>query len=386
MMQLPSTDAAPPSSSSPRSFGLSAQDVARLISEDSPLTRIEVMERIAQEHGTGQFDPREQAIAQQIFRILMHDTEVKVRSALAQAVKDDSHISRDIILHMAQDVDDVSLPVIEHSAVFSEADLIGIVRANAESPRLIAVARRKQVPALVSSVLVDTGKPGVVSELVNNSGAAISEESYQTIVDTFPTHERIVTSLAGRDNLPVTVVEKLMHQASGKVGEELRQKYGLDGGQVKADTERTRELATLKLLEGNVSSAEIEKLVEQMHKFGRLTPSLLLTALCRGNLEFFEAVIARLAGIPTRNARMLVEDKGELGFKALYEKSKLPESLRQATRVVLSAVLQVKPEVGASGGRHFANRLVERVLSHTEGREIENLSYIIALIRQNNMH
>ena len=35
------------------------------------------------------------------------------------------------------------------------------------------------------------------------------------------------------------------------------------------------------------------------------------------------------------------------------------------------------------GNIHYANRAVEKIFMRAEGREIENLAYIIALIRQN---
>jgi uncharacterized protein (DUF2336 family) len=381
MMQQPITDT-PASTASASSISLSAQDVARLISEDSAGARIDVLEKMAAGHAGHRLDEHEQEIAQQIFRILMNDSEVKVRIALADALKDDDQAPRDVILHMSDDIPPVALKVIEHSDVLSSADLIRIIRRSGDQPeRQIAVARRKHVPVPVSTALVETKQPDIVSALVGNAGADISETGYLIIVDTFPAHEQIAAALAERD-LPITIVEKLIHQATDKVGEELRRKYQVGTAKFKADTERTRELATLRLLDGKVSSQDIERLVEQMHAHGRLTVSLALTALCRGNLEFFEIVLARLAEIPVRNARLLVEDKGELGFKALYEKARLPESLYKATRAVLTALLSLKDETVS--GAQLSNRLVERVLSYSE--EIENLSYIIALIRQNNLH
>jgi uncharacterized protein (DUF2336 family) len=367
-------------------LGLSPQDVARLISEDSPAARIDVIEKVALEHAAHQLADNERELAQQIFRILMRDTEVRVRAALSQAIKADSQLPRDVVLHLAYDVPDVSLPMIEHSDVLSPSDLIGIIRTSNDEPeRQIAIARRRHVPEPVSSALVETGHAEVVSHLVNNAGADISESGYQAIISAFPTHEKIAAAIAQR-NLPLTLVENLLHHATDKVGTELRKKYQLGEGQIRADTERTRELATLRLLDGNVSTQDVERLVEQMHAHNRITPSLILTALCRGNLEFFEAVMARLASIPMRNTRLLIQDKGELGFKALYEKANLPESLQKATRIVLRALLDMKTESGTANAPHNANRLVERVLAYADGQEVENLSYIIALIRQNNLH
>ena len=127
------------------------------------------------------------------------------------------------------------------------------------------------------------------------------------------------------------------------------------------------------------------QLVQQLFESDRLTPSIILTALCRGNFTFFEASLARMAGIPLENARRLIKDKGDLGFRSVYQKAGLPDSMFDACRLVLSVMHEISEQGGdvAPGTIHFANRVVEKVLLHQQGREVENLAYILALIRQN---
>ena len=70
------------------------------------------------------FAGREREIAEQIFRLLVKDTALAVREALAARIKNNPEIPRDIVLHMAADVEQVAVPVLEASAVFSDADLV----------------------------------------------------------------------------------------------------------------------------------------------------------------------------------------------------------------------------------------------------------------------
>ena len=48
--------------------------------------------------------------------------------------------------------------------------------------------------------------------------------------------------------------------------------------------------------------------VTQLRAKGRLTPALILRALCMGEIRFFEAAAAELAGIPFENAQVLARD------------------------------------------------------------------------------
>ena len=77
-------------------------------------------------------------------------------------------------------------------------------------------------------------------------------------------------------------------------------------------------------LSSSSSEQDVEKLVVQMHANKRLTPSLVLRALCMGDMAFFEASIAVMANVPLANARILLHDAGNLGVKSLYAKTGLP--------------------------------------------------------------
>jgi len=186
-----------------------------------------------------------------------------------------------------------------------------------------------------------------------------------------------------KGGIPIAIIEKLIAKVSDSIGLKLKKKYNLTEAGARQETDRSRELATLKLTEGAVPDAEVETLIAQLQTFGRLTPSIILTSLCRGNLRFFETALATLSNIPTQNAKVLIGDKGNLGFKALYDKSGLPESMFRAAKLVLDVTMELADDGAVPGGLHYANRVVERIFIHSDGQEIENLSYIIALIRQN---
>ncbi len=362
---------------------LSQDDVERLMREDSPDARINVLDKISTNYAQHQFNPREYEYAEQIFRLLMRDTELRVRQRLADQIKDITDIPRDVVLHLAEDIEQVSLPVLRASQVLSDADLIRIVETSKEIGKLVAVAERDKVSTRVSHALTETHYPQVVSTLLENQQAEIADKTYNQIITEFQHEETVTTAMASRPQLPVAVAEKLIKYVSDSLAEELERRYQFSAGAIEQET---REHVTLDLLSQQTSEEEIDYVVEQMRTDGRLTPSIILSSLCRGYLRFFEAALARQANIPKINARKLIHDKGPLGFHALYLKTGLPESMFEAVRLLLKVVIALDEKSSGFGAKQYANQVVKLLLEESQGADINNIPYIIALVRQSASH
>ncbi|HEV7367991.1 DUF2336 domain-containing protein, partial [Arenibaculum sp.] len=146
---------------------------------------------------------------------------------------------------------------------------------------------------------------------------------------------------------------------------------------------KSRERATVTLFVAAATPAadndegDLERLVVQLQRNGRLTPSLLLRALCMGDVAFFEASMALLSRVPLTNARLLIHDAGKLGLKSIYEKAGMPPRLLPAVRVAVA----VAGETGFDGGpgdvgRH-RRRMIERILTQYEDMGPEDLDYLL---------
>lgn len=363
------------------SFKLSRMDVDRLMNDHSAKARTDILDKVAGQYRAQQFGEHELDIAEQIFRILMKDVEISVRAQLADELKDIPSVPRDIVLHLAKDVEEVSLPVLEMSQVLSDADLVYLVETSREMSKLEAVSKRGKVSERVSDALVESKYPQVIQTLMQNPGAKVSERAMETVVREFRRDEAVIESLAGREGLPLSVVEKLVHATSAKISNQLKERYNIDSQQLGKAEQKVREATMLKLLEGVASDDEIDALTAELYDENRLTPSIMFTALAQGQMTFFVFALARLVHIPRQNAMTLAMDKGGLGFKALYTKSELPESLYEAVRAMLNIVLQLKSEGVEPGTRNYSNTLATRLLMENERAEIENVPYMLALIR-----
>ena len=362
---------------------LSSDDVERLLHDDSPDSRSHILEKVAFEYNAQNLSAREGEIAEHIFRLLMRDLSVKVRETLAERMKQNDTVPRDIVLHLAADVESVATPILASSHLLSDADLVTIVEQTHDMGKLLAISRRETVSPRVSGALVDTHYEQVVSALLDNAAAEISVQHLTRIAQDYAENSAIIQSLSEHPNLPISVVEHLIGVASEAVATELKEKYQLSDASARQSAVALRDSFMLRLLEGDLTPAEMEELVVQMQADGSLTPSILMTTLCRGQLLFFTLALAHIAGIPLTNATTLIADRGEHGFTGIYRKSELPESMIDAVRIVVRAVHDLIGNEAIPGSMLYANRLVERVLFEAGDQNIEYLPYFIALIRQN---
>ncbi|MEJ0009943.1 MAG: DUF2336 domain-containing protein [Alphaproteobacteria bacterium] len=362
---------------------LTPLDVERLLRDDSADSRVDVLEKISHQYNQQVFASREKEIAEHIFRLLMKDAAIRVRELLAQKIKDNPGVPRDIVLHMANDAERVAVPMLSSSSVLSDADLVSIVEASSDLGKLVAISQRSQVSPRVSDALVGTNYPQVVNSLLANDGASISERSYQKIVEEFRSEPAVMETLAGRSELPIGLVERLANQASSAVAEKLKARYHIPESPQQESKEPSRDELMLRLLEEDVQPGQVIALAAQLAAQNNLTASLVMTALCRGQQVFFTAAMAHFAGVPYENAARLLSDRGDHGFPAIFRKSGLPDSMEDAVHLILKAVQELEGGDALPGSLVYANRLAARILELSVERPVEYLPYFIALIRQN---
>ncbi len=355
---------------------LNEEDVARLLADPSAQTRAEVAEKIAGQHPA--LSESERRMAEDIFRLMVKDAEVRVRQALSRQLKENRMIPHDVALALARDVEAVSLPMLQYSDVLSDEDLIEIVRSQGPAKQE-AVAKRAHVSAGVADVLADTHNETVVAALVANPGAEISEATLTRVVEEFGKSDVVGKPLSDRRNLPVTVAERLMERVSENIRKHLSGRTDLSPELAAALLVHAREMAVLGLTE---SVTDVVRLVDHLLRNGRLTPSIILRAVCIGDLTFFETALARLAGQSLENTRALIHDRGPRGFEALFAKARLPAGYFTAMRAAVDVSHDLAYDGGPNDRERFSRKMIERILTQYGdlGVRFENddLEYLLA--------
>ncbi len=341
---------------------LSQADVARLMAAPTPEIRAETAAKIAEQFDSEGLSESEREIAEDIFRALVKDAEVRVREALSANLKACADVPHDVALALAEDVDSVALPILKFSEVLTDEDLIEILRHHG-STKQVAIAQRPQLSCEVAGAVIDTENETAVARLVANEGAELDDSSLERVMATYEDSEVICESLARRVNLPPAISEQLVSVISEQLESYLQENTELPTDKVSNLLLQARERATVSLISDGSSDDELEQLVERLHVNGRLTASLILRALCMGDMNLFETALARLAGVPIQSARVLIHDKGPLGLESIYLRAGLPEALFAAFRAAVDVAAETDYDYGANDRARYIERMLERILT-----------------------
>ncbi len=359
---------------------LSAADVQRLLSDPSSGTRAEVAAKVAREVDGSALTPDERAIAEDIVRALSQDAAIRVRQALSEELKESSRLPHEVAVILARDVEAVSLPILGHSVVLSDEDLVALVRSSGVTKQ-VAIAARMQVSTAVAEAIVEADQPLALATLVGNDGAELAEPTLQRILDGHGTDESIQTPMAQRARLPVTVLERLVASASAGLREVLAKRGDLPEHLASDLVLGTREHAPTAPAAPESVADDALALAQQLHRGSRLTPQLIVRAICLGDLAFVESAFAVLADIPVHNARLLIYDAGPLGFKAIYERCRLPAEHLELFRIGLRVAQQTGFDGGAKDLERHSRRTLERILTQYEDIGAEDLEYLLGKLR-----
>ena len=355
---------------------LTESDIRRLIKSDVEDDRAAAAHKLFRSIDRMVLDETERAAARKILNVLAADTAELVRRALAVTLKASDLVPREVARRLAADVDSVALPIINCSPAFSDDDLIEIVRAGS-AVRQAAVASRSRVPRDVATVLAAEGRQEAVLALAANDNADLSEDALGLVVDRFGHASEVVSALAYRQVLPLSVTERLVVLASDAAREHLVTRHALAPETAIQFADFARERVTVDLIDQARVAVDLPEFVARLYGRKALTPSLLLRALARGQMALFEHALAELAGTPHHRAWLMVHDAGPLGLKALYDRAGMPPRLFQAFRSGVDTWRMLQAEGGDTSGEAFRQRMLERFLSQRPDAAREDLAYLM---------
>jgi len=361
--------------------GLSARDVAALLENPTAEQRARIFTRMAPDIDSTRLSPHELQLALEIMRTLAADAELIVRRAVAESMKASRYLPHDVALRLARDEVAVAVSVLEHASVLTDDDLIAIL-ADGVGAKQVAIARRPQVSATLAAAIVDTGNAAAVTTLVGNTGADLSEPVLWRTLDRYGRFETVKAAMVHREQLPVTIAERLVSLVSEKLKLTIAARHSLPASIASEIILDARESATLTLLSDSPSDGDTRALVQQLHANGRLTASLVLRALCTGDLEFVEEAMAEIAGTSAERASILIHDAGKLGLKALYQRCDFPAQLYPAFRVAVDVIHETTLDGESHDRERFARRVIERVLTQYEDLDAADLDYLLGKLRK----
>ncbi len=244
---------------------------------------------------------------------LAEDAAVRVRAAIADAVKDMPEAPRALILRLARDdAAPVCEPVIRFSPLLTTDDLVALVAAAPSVATRLAVARRANIDTTVSDALVANGADDVILALLSNGSAQIREATLDALAEQSATRPDWQEPLIQRPVLSDRAVSALSRIVADHLLEVLARR-----GDLPADTAAgLRALVSERLAAAPVAAPPAPSV-------GEATEDGILEAAGQGDAAKAAALLAAAAGVPLavvrraatlRNAKGLVSLAWRAGF------------------------------------------------------------------------
>jgi len=342
--------------------------------------RAEATSALARAYLYSDLSPDDRAAAEGAMIMLLDDPSPLVRRALAEALASSDRAPQVVVRALAADQSDIAIPILAHSQVLLEDDLVDLV-ATGHADVQVAIAGRPGLPRTLAAAIAEVGAAEACLALLENGDADIARFSIDRIVERFGHLAPIRENLLARDDLPMAMRQALLSKLSQMLAGFVAARQWLGSEHAEFATKDACEKATVALA-ADTSYDEVGAFVQHLRHSGQLTAGMILRALLSGNVVLFEEALAELSSIPIDRVTAYVHDKNISGFRALYREAGLPEVAYPAFREALTA-MRAGLLIGEQGGAsRLKRRMVERVLdacSHERGEEAASL---LALLRR----
>ena len=293
----------------------------------NPTVRHAVACKIAALAPTLSREQREQVrrLTEDVIETLARDQAVRVRQVVAEALKDLTDASPEVIGRLARDAElAVAGPILEHSPVLLDTDLLDIIASGPIRGALAAIARRSNLAMEVTDAIVGaavsapTEAPAITALLANGS-AQIREETLDRILDRAPGIDDWHAPLVHRPRLPQRAMRRLAGFVAQSLLDILQQRADLDPGTARAVAAAVEQRLTEEGGTGGPSAKPVAGTPEG--------EEAIAAAIARRDHRGVAEALARDSGLSKVQVERMLQSQSAKGVTALAWKAGLPVRL-----------------------------------------------------------
>jgi uncharacterized protein (DUF2336 family) len=265
------------------------------------------------------------------------DMEVAVRADLAHTLATLRTAPHAIIQQLAHDEFTVAHDVIANSPVLEDEDLVEIAHSKGQE-YLEAIAVRPTVSPDVSDALVDCGNDTVLVKLVSNSGAELSRDAIEKVVERSESYEALQSPLIARQDLPVDLLNEMFSFVATNLRTQIIQKIdGLPQDVLDCALNQTRDRFSKEVRQIKEADRRARVFVTEMARKKELNESLLVQLMRSGQTAEFVHAFARLGDIDVRTAQRIVQTRNTEGIAIVCRSSRFDRATFSALALLLDA-------------------------------------------------
>lgn len=250
--------------------------------------------------GEGELTPDVRLLIDQILTGLIAHVETDVRKKVAQRISSLTSAPHELTKMLAVDAIEIARPILHHSPVLTDLDLIEIVK-EATTDHRVAVAKRPSVPAGVSAALVATKDAQAVEALLANMGAAIPRAVFGDLVALSKAVDSIRKPLLSRKDMPKDLAHQMFWFVAAALRHTILEKFPVDAKELDA-------ILAAVLAEKDVQAAR--KPATKPPPWGMGEVNALIAKAKAGDINGFALALGNLIGVAPSIAAKIVSDVG----------------------------------------------------------------------------
>lgn len=273
---------------------------------------------------------------------LAHDQAVRVRRILSETLQDIAHAPPEVIKRLARDVElVVCAPVLEHSPVLTDEDLLEIIASPSVKGALSAISKRRGLSEDLSDAIYASDDIEAIGVMLGNTSAQIRENTLDKIVERAETLDAWHEPLVHRPRLSRKAVLRLVEFVAENLVESLTRRNDFDAETAEAVREEfSRRMEAAERARARDEGGPPAERANAMFKRDELSDAAVREAAQAGETEFVKAALALKSGIKMSVVDKVLDIASVKGIVALCWKA----DLTMSTAVVIQKrIVRIPP-------------------------------------------
>lgn len=261
---------------------------------------------------------RELELAFEILRLLVDKVEVRIRRHIADYLAERTDVPQDLVQFLASDEITVAYPIILHSALLQDEDLLDII-VNRTKQHRQAIAIRPNISTRVTECLLEQDDPGVMTTLLCNETAEISETAMRKMVDKSIEFDTLREPLIHRREMTSSLAQKMYVWVGDSLRDYILANYQVDPNAISDSVSHAldKDFGANRPSGGTPGApteqdiaAEIINGSQAGHTGDRAAGYDLLRYLNLGDMPGFESAFASQLNLPLEAMSLILHDSG----------------------------------------------------------------------------
>ncbi len=292
-------------------LAVDSRHLLELAQDTTPAGRYTLTNAVSAFFEHDELNSMERHLVVEIMMSLIHRAELDLREALAERLSVLSNVPAEVVIFLANDEITVARPILQHSPVLNDVDLVYIISSKGAA-YWQSIAQREQLSPIVVRRLVDTGDTDTAVNLVDNTRIVIHKNTLKRLIKTSLKTEELQTSLLRRPEIDGDLAVDLYACVSQALRREISERFPVSSAVVEVALDNLIEELNQEAKGIQQVTREMATLAGHFRERNEISPVLMIKTLRRGQVSFFIALFAeKLALAPDAVMRLMRKEGGK---------------------------------------------------------------------------